>query len=96
MFCTCCELSDKSKTERGESNVGVFPHSGCRAVTSHESSGQYHQDANSSLLLATQKDSKVAERIYGITCHISSSPYDSEDIHTNYTDITLEYYSKES
>ena len=37
-----------------------------------------------------------AERIYGITYHISSSPYYSEDIHTNYTDITLGYYSNES
>ena len=37
-----------------------------------------------------------AERIYGITYHISASPYYSEDIHTSYTDITLGYYSKES
>ena len=32
-----------------------------------------------------------AERIFGITYHISSSHYLSEDIHTNYTDITLGY-----
>ena len=30
------------------------------------------------------------------TYHISYSPCYSEDIHTNYTDITLGYYSKES
>ena len=41
-------------------------------------------------------NTEFAERIHGITYHISSSPYYSEDIHTNYTDITLGYYSKES
>ncbi len=28
--------------------------------------------------------------------HISSSPYYNQDMHTNYSDITLGYYSKES
>jgi hypothetical protein len=30
-----------------------------------------------------------AENIYGITYHISSSPYYSEDIHTNYPRMSL-------
>ena len=35
----------------------------------------------------------IAERIYGMTYHISSSPNYSEDINTK---IVLWYYSKES
>ena len=50
----------------GEDNVWVSPHSGCQrfrigSVTSPESS-QYHQDANPSLLLETQKATKLAFR----------------------------------
>ena len=39
---------------------------------------------------------ECAERIYGITYHISSSPYYSEDMHTKYTLTLPYYYSKES
>jgi hypothetical protein len=35
------------------------------------------------------KGKKGAERMYGITYHISSSPYYSEDIHTNYPRVLL-------
>ncbi len=31
----------------------------------------------------------IVERIYDITYHISSSPYNSEDIHTDYPRVSL-------
>jgi len=33
--------------------------------------------------------SRTGERIYDITYHISSSPYYSEDIHTDYPRVSL-------